>query len=55
MQLVASVALIVIGLWLALLSGAAAEMRVFGWFVAGLGVLGLVFRVYLARQRNRSR
>ena len=55
MQLVMSVALIVVGLWLALLSGAAAEMRLFGWVVAGLGVLGLVFRTLMTRQRDRSR
>jgi hypothetical protein len=53
MQLVASVALIVIGLWLALLSGAAAEMRLFGWVLAGLGALGFVFRAIVARQHDR--
>jgi hypothetical protein len=52
MQLVASVVLILVGLWLALFAGASGEMSIFGWIVAGLGALGLIFRAVFPRQRR---
>jgi hypothetical protein len=55
MQLVASIVLIVIGLWLALLVDKAGDMRIFGWVVVGVGVLGLILRRYVAGQRDRLR
>ncbi len=52
MQLVASVGLIVIGLLLGLVLHSSAEMRLFGWIVVAIGVLGLVARWWLARLRD---
>ena len=54
MQLVVSILLVVIGLALALVFGEG-DMRIFGWVVAVAGVLGLVIRAYVARQRDRQR
>jgi hypothetical protein len=53
MQLVASVVLIMIGLWLAFLVSNPGDLRIFGWVVAGVGVLGLIIRAVLAHQRDR--
>jgi hypothetical protein len=51
MQLVVSVALVVIGLGLVFL-GPAGDFRVFGWVVLAVGLLGLVVRAFLARQER---
>jgi hypothetical protein len=50
MQLVVSVGLIVVGLVIALGADTAGEMRIFGWVLAGVGVLALVMRWVIARQ-----
>jgi hypothetical protein len=52
MQLVASVAVIVIGLLLGFFLRASGEMRIFGWILVGVGVLGLVARSWIARLRD---
>jgi hypothetical protein len=49
MQLIASILLIVIGVGLGLFVDAG-DMRIFGWVVAAVGVLGLVVRVLVARR-----
>lgn len=55
MQLVASVALIMIGLFVAVRADAS-DLRIFGWVVVGVGVLGLLARWWLARlNAGRSR
>jgi hypothetical protein len=48
-QLLASIAVLLIGLYLALLSDAG-DFRVFGWLLVGLGVFGLVSRSLFARR-----
>src|SRR4051812_28585471 len=53
MQLVASVSLIVVGLIVAVVLDASAEMRLFGWVLFGVGVLGLVLRWVVARMREQ--
>jgi hypothetical protein len=52
MQLVVSIGLVVVGLLLALVLDASGEMRVFGWVVVVVGVLGLAARRWLAGQRD---
>jgi hypothetical protein len=52
MQFVASVVVVVIGLLLALVYDAAGDMRVFGWVLVVIGLLGLVARSWLAHQRR---
>ena len=51
MQLAASVGLIVIGLLLGLCTRGGADMRLYGWILVGVGVLGLVARSWIARLR----
>jgi hypothetical protein len=53
MQLAASVGLIVIGLFVALVARAPADLHAFGWLLAGVGVLGLVIRWAMARRGDR--
>ena len=53
MQLVASVAVLVIGLLIAFVLEAAADLRMFGWLLIVIGLLGLASRVLLARLRDR--
>jgi hypothetical protein len=55
MQLVASISLIIIGLLVAVVFDAAAEMRLFGWVLVGIGVLGLVLRWAVARMQRDAR
>jgi hypothetical protein len=50
MQLAMSIALIVAGLYLALIADAGGDVRTFGWVVVGFGVLGLALRFWLRRQ-----
>jgi hypothetical protein len=54
MQLVASIAVLVIGLILALVVDVAADLRFYGWVLVGIGVLGLVIRWTMARLRDRD-
>jgi hypothetical protein len=51
MQLVTSAGLVVIGLLLALLMDATDDVRLYGWVVVGVGVLGLASRWWMARLR----
>jgi hypothetical protein len=44
MQLVASISLVVIGLIIGLFVDVAADMRIFGWVLVGVGALGLLVR-----------
>jgi hypothetical protein len=53
MQLVASVSLVVVGLLVAVVLDVSAEMRLFGWVLLGVGVLGLVLRWVVARMQER--
>ena len=53
MQLVASVAVLVIGLLIAFVLKAAADLRIFGWLLIVVGLLGLASRVLLARLQAR--
>jgi hypothetical protein len=53
MQLVASVSLLVVGFIVAVVLEASAEMRLFGWVLFGVGVLGLVLRWVVARMREQ--
>jgi hypothetical protein len=53
MQLVASVAVLVIGLLIAFVLEAAADLRIFGWLLIVVGLLGLASRVLLARLQAR--
>ena len=48
---IGSAVLLLLGLYLALLADAQADMRLFGWVLAALGVLGLVFAAVLPRRR----
>jgi hypothetical protein len=52
MQLVASAGLVVTGLLLALLMQTSADMRVYGWILVGIGLLGLASRSWMARLRD---
>jgi hypothetical protein len=52
MQLVASVVVVVIGLLLALVLGRAGDIRVFGWVLVAVGLLGVISRWLIARQRD---
>jgi hypothetical protein len=52
MQLVASVVVVLIGLLLALVLGRAGDMRAFGWVLVAVGLLGVVSRWLIARQRD---
>jgi hypothetical protein len=52
MQLVASIFLIAVGLFLAFVGDVAGDMRVFGWVLAGVGLLGLVIRSVVNRQHD---
>jgi hypothetical protein len=54
MQLVASISLIVIGLILGLVADVAADMRIFGYVLAGVGALGLLIRAAIARPGRRG-
>jgi hypothetical protein len=49
MQLTASVMLLVIGVGMGLFVDAA-DMRIFGWVIAAIGVFGLLTRSMLARR-----
>jgi drug/metabolite transporter (DMT)-like permease len=51
-QRVASVLLVLIGLYLAVIAGPAADMRLFGWVLVVVGVLGLVVATVLPRRRH---
>jgi hypothetical protein len=53
MQIVAGVALLLIGLYVAVIADTSGDMRVFGWFLVGAGVLGLVSRALLPRRAGR--
>jgi hypothetical protein len=53
-QLVVSIALIAVGLITALVLNVPGDMRVFGWVLVGVGVLGLVLRSVIARLRERG-
>jgi hypothetical protein len=52
MQLVASIAMIVLGLLLALVLDASADVRAFGWVAVGVGVLGLLALAWMGRPGN---
>jgi hypothetical protein len=52
MQLVASVVVVLIGLLLALVLGRAGDMRAFGWVLVAVGLLGVVSRWLIPRQRD---
>jgi hypothetical protein len=52
LQLVASVLLIGIGLYVSLFADTSSDMRLFGWVVAVIGVLGVVVAVVLPRRRH---
>jgi hypothetical protein len=49
MQLVASIGLIVIGLFLVNVDDSPSDMRVYGWIVLALGVFGLLLRFLISR------
>ena len=49
MQLVASTVVLAIGLYVALLADDAGELRVFGWVLVAIGLLGLLVRWWMAR------
>ena len=53
MQLVASVTVLVIGLLIAFVLEAAADLRIFGWLLIVVGLLGLASRVLVARLQAR--
>jgi hypothetical protein len=56
MQLVMSLAVLAIGLFLAFFADASGDMRVFGWVLVGVGALGLVLRsMFRTAGRGRSR
>jgi hypothetical protein len=48
MQLVATIAVMVVGLVLATVIGSG-DIRIFGWILVGVGVLGLLARWVIAR------
>jgi hypothetical protein len=52
-QLVAIIFLIATGLYVALVADVDDDLRLFGWLLVGMGVLGLVLRFWLARMRER--
>jgi hypothetical protein len=52
LQLVAGVALVVIGLYIGLFADAPPDMRLFGGVLAAVGVLGLIAAVLLQRRRQ---
>ena len=55
LHIATSVAIIIVGLLLALVLSAPSDVRVFGWVAVAIGVLGLVSRVWIARQGNQRR
>jgi hypothetical protein len=55
LQLVVNVIVIVMGLVLALFLDAPGEMRIFGWFVAAIGVVGLGARAAIIRRGSGRR
>jgi hypothetical protein len=55
MQIVAGVALILIGLYVAVVADTSADMRVYGWFIVGAGVLGLISWFVFTRRGTRRR
>ena len=52
MHVVVSVCLVVVGLLVALVLRAPADIHVFGWILSGVGLFGLVSTVVLARLRD---
>jgi hypothetical protein len=52
LQLVASIALVAIGLFLALIADTSGGMRIFGWVLVLVGILGLVIRSVLRRMSS---
>ena len=49
MQLVASTVVLAMGLYVALLADDAGELRVFGWVLVAIGLLGLLLRWWMVR------
>jgi len=49
MQLVASTVVLAMGLYVALLADDAGELRVFGWMLVAIGLLGLLLRWWMVR------
>jgi hypothetical protein len=57
MQLVAGVAILVMGLFLALITDldeSASDMRLCGWILVAVGVLGLILTVVVGRLGRRG-
>jgi hypothetical protein len=53
LHLAASIIVILAGLYLGLVADTVGEMRVFGWALAAVGVVGLVSRWFIARATDR--
>jgi len=49
MHIVASTVVLVSGLYVALLADDAGELRVFGWMLVAIGLLGLLLRWWMVR------
>jgi len=51
MQLVASIGVILIGLFLVTVEDTTADMRVYGWVLVAVGALGVILRLIISRRR----
>jgi membrane protein DedA with SNARE-associated domain len=54
-HIVASVGVILLGLALALVLDTGNDLRIFGWLVVVIGVLGLLSRWVISAQENKRR